>query len=271
MPALAHSPPQPAEGIYTGLPADDYRRAPGLSCSTFSGPTPAHWRLPSKPATAAMHLGTLAHCAVLEPEELDRRYFRAPEGLRFDARSAAFKAAQEAADGRELVKAEEYDEALRLRDAVAANATAAQLLSGLTDSAEVSAFAPHSETGLMMKCRPDWVNSRLGVLVDLKTAISAEPREWGRKAAGLEYHFREAWYRQCWQAAGGFDVAGFVFIVIEKESAFVALYELPPQAVEAGRRIMYERLKQYADCRELDYWPGYSLKIETATWPEWAV
>lgn len=270
MPALAHSPTPPTVGIYCGMPADEYRRARGLSCSTFNGPTPAHWRLPSKPATAAMRLGTLAHCAVLEPEELDKRYYRLPSGLRFDSRTTAFKAAQEAAGDREIVKPEEYDEALRLRDAVAANATAAQLLSGTADCAEVSAFAQDPETSLLMKCRPDWINPALGVLIDLKTAITAEPKEWGRKAAGLEYHFREAWYRQCWQMAGGFDVAGFVFVVVEKESAFVALYELPPEAIQAGERIMRQRLDTYSVCQVTGQWPGYSDLIETITWPTWA-
>lgn len=270
MHALAHSPTPPTEGIYCGMPADEYRRASGLSCSTFNGPTPAHWRLPPKPPTGALRKGTITHCAVLEPAELDKRYFRAPDGLVFNVKHAKYKEALEEAGSRELVRANEYDEALQLRDGVAANATAAQLLSGTADCAEVSAFSPDPETGLLMKCRPDWVNHALSVLVDLKTAVTAEPKEWGRKAAGWEYHFREAWYRQCWQMAGGFKVEAFVFVVVEKESALVALYELPPEAIQAGERIMRQRLDTYSVCQVTGQWPGYSDLIETITWPTWA-
>jgi hypothetical protein len=75
--------------------------------------------------TSAMRLGSLAHCAVLEPDELSKRYAIAP-----DRRSNAGKAAaaEMSANGIEAVSEPEMALALNMADAVRQHPYAAALL-----------------------------------------------------------------------------------------------------------------------------------------------
>jgi hypothetical protein len=75
--------------------------------------------------TSAMRLGSLAHCAVLEPDELSKRYAIAP-----DRRSNAGKAAaaEMSAAGIEAVSESDMALALNMADAVRQHPYAAALL-----------------------------------------------------------------------------------------------------------------------------------------------
>ena len=92
----------------------DYHADPAISASHLKAvmQSPYHYwsrfldpQRPTAEPTSAMRLGSLAHCAVLEPDELSKRYAIAP-----DRRSNAGKAA--AAEKRAYIQAE-WDTAVR--------------------------------------------------------------------------------------------------------------------------------------------------------------
>ena len=70
-------------GIYTGIPAEDYHAAPGISSSQLkylSQKTPAHWKAKfvdgeiEDKRSDSMSLGTVAHALILEPETFDQQF-----------------------------------------------------------------------------------------------------------------------------------------------------------------------------------------------------
>lgn len=246
--------------IAPSLPFDQYLARDALSVSKLKAfakaPALAHV---AKEETAAMRMGSLVHCAVLEPGELDRRYVVTD----LDRRGTkAWAAEEEAVEGRELVKRADWDDARRMADAVWAHPIARELLEGC--DTEVSAFWTDPETGMECKARADAVNTRLGVLLDVKTACDASPREFERAAAKLRYRTQDAHYRE------GFGFSEFVFIAIEKESLLVACYEFDHMSrvkAEAERRMLMD---QYAQCLANNEWPGYPQGITTISTPNWA-
>ena len=103
--------------------------------------------------------------------------------------------------------------------------------------AEASIFAAHDNTSLALKARPDLMIQSQGIVVDLKTTISAEPYEFERQMYKLKYAFQAAWYKRTLELAG-LRCDRFLFANVEKE---------PPYAtslVEVGPELMAHSLEQ---------------------------
>jgi hypothetical protein len=155
----------------------DYHADPAISASHLKAvmQSPYHYwsrylnpQRPTMEPTAAMRLGSLAHCAVLEPDELHNRYAIAP-----DRRSNAGKAAAADMAARGLEAVTEADMALAANMAIAVQGhpyAGALLADG---KAEQSFWADDIATGLRVKARPDWYFG--GTIVDLKTCTDASP------------------------------------------------------------------------------------------------
>jgi hypothetical protein len=118
----------------TVISNEEYHADPAISASQLKEicKSPFHYwkryvdpdRSPSEP-TAAMRLGSLVHCAVLEPNELLQRYAVGP-----DRRTKEGKATAERmiADGIEPVSASDFEQALSMAAAVRSHPTAGLLL-----------------------------------------------------------------------------------------------------------------------------------------------
>jgi hypothetical protein len=155
----------------------DYHADPAISASHLKAvmQSPYHYwsrfldpQRPTVEPTSAMRLGSLAHCAVLEPDELSKRYAIAP-----DRRSNAGKAAaaEMSANGIEAVSEPEMALALNMADAVRQHPYAAALLAD--GKAEQSFWWDDKATGQRCKCRPDWYQGT--TIVDLKTCQTPAP------------------------------------------------------------------------------------------------
>jgi hypothetical protein len=245
------------------IAAEDYFSRPALNASTLKAfakvPALAHV---SREETAAMVLGSLVHCAILEPEELDKRY----QATSVERRGTkAWAAAEEAAEGRELVKLPDMDQAYRMRDAVWANPTACELLTGAMT--EQSAFWIDEATGLPCKARADAVNTRLNALIDVKTTVDAGPRQYARQFAKLGYGIQDIHYRTGWQAQG-LEIETMVFLALEKSAPYlVALYELGADQLAAYQDKYNSLVWQYHQCAEAGIFPGYDLAIQPLELP----
>lgn len=87
---------------------------------------------------------------------------------------------------------------------------------------ETSIFTTHPATGLEIKCKPDVYFPQTGMLVDLKTTISASPDDFTRSCFKLGYHYQAAFYRMVCRQAGLMVTDYFNFIAVEKAPPFVA-------------------------------------------------
>ena len=87
----------------------------------------------------------------------------------------------------------------------------------------------------------------------------------------MGYHAQEAWYTDGWQAAGGGNVEGFVFVAIESDFPHLAAaYELLPEAVGEGRLAMRKAILDYKACRDSGQFPGYPAEVQPLDIPAWA-
>ncbi|WP_372393760.1 PD-(D/E)XK nuclease-like domain-containing protein (plasmid) [Azospirillum sp. HJ39] len=275
MDILPPSPPVPVPkpGLYDRIPEDQYHASPGVSVSRLKifAKAPAKARYGQNKETDSLRFGSLIHTAVLEPAELDLRYM-VTDLERFDPRTGDFKEEILKAKGRELVKRAEYEEALRIQDAVHAHPSAGALLRGDL-RVEQSFYWIDPETGLLCRGRADSLRMELHAIVDLKSAADAspDPRGFAKSCGEYKYHWQDAYYREGIEAVTGWQPEAFVFIAVEKERPYlVATYELEPAAIERGREDVHEQLRLYAKCLKDDYWPGYSGEIEPLAMPSWA-
>jgi hypothetical protein len=194
----------------------DYHADPAISASHLKAvmQSPYHYwsryinpQRPTIEPTAAMRLGSLAHCAVLEPDELHNRYAIAP-----DRRSNAGKAlaADMAARGLEAVTEADMALAANMAIAVHQHPYAAALLAD--GKAEQSFWWDDKATGQRCKCRPDWYQG--STIVDLKTCQDASPGGFARACATFGYHTQAAHY------LNGTFADRFIFIAVEKAYPF---------------------------------------------------
>jgi hypothetical protein len=264
----SHTPPALA-GIFD-ISNEAYHATNAISKSglwTLHSKTPAHYKFGEAKHSAAFDLGTASHTAILEPEKLGSSILRGPTDRRGNKWSEAQAMAE--MEGRLLLTSGDYDAVLRIRDAAHRN----PLVRKLTASAQVerSAFWVDEETGQLCRCRPDCYSPTLKLMADVKTTIDASPGKWRRSVADYGYHMQEAMYSEGWEAAGGGEVDGFVFIAVEKDSPHVvAVYELDRNAAAEGYAIYRTALNRYAECMAADNWPGYGQGVMCLDLPKWA-
>lgn len=272
----------PTTGLVQGLANEAYHAGPGLSHSGVKRlrKSPFHYHelarprdVPAKAPTPEMFAGTLAHCALLEPDAFDARYLVCD----IDKRTKAFKEQQIVAEATSsvLITSIQRETAFAQAASVKLLPEAKRLLS--RGQAEVSAYWIDKDTGTLCKCRPDWVspvsvNARDGfVLVDFKTTSDASARKFAKTVLDFEYDLQAAWYLDGYEQASGLMATAMVFAVCEREYPYAcALYELHPDDIARAREANRRALALYTACARDDKWPGYPTTLQTLELPVWA-
>ena len=256
----------------TDISNADYHADPAVSASHLKKvmQSPYHYwsaylnpdRVAMAP-TAAMRLGSLVHCAVLEPDELTKRYQLAPDRRTKEGKAAVVEMA---AAGIEAVSEADLAQALQMADAVRSNSTAALLLSN--GQAEQSFWwddiaAPE----MRCKCRPDWLSADGATIVDLKTCQDASPASFAKAISNFGYSIQAAHY------LAGTLATRFIFVAVEKSFPYaIGCYELNTEALIHGSIARHNALQRLQDCRALQHWPGYTDGgIQTLQLPGWAL
>jgi hypothetical protein len=247
----------------------DYHADPAVSASHLHAVarSPYHYwsrfldsnRIPLEP-TAAMRLGTLVHTAVLEPDELSKRYSTC---LPRNTKAGKEQAERMATAGIEAVTGSDMALALSMANSVRNHPAAAALLA--QGKAEQSFWWDDTTTGLRCKCRPDWYYGT--TVIDLKTTTDASPSGFARSIATFRYHVQASHY-----LTGLHGAKRFVFIAVEKTAPYaVAVYELDAAAMAAGDELRQRDMRVIADCQATKEWPGYGDDCQTLSLPSWAL
>jgi hypothetical protein len=274
--------PCPEPGVYPGTPMLDYHR---WSCASNSRLTkllrsPAHLKAyldEPDDDTNALTMGRAAHSAILEPDDFVKRYGRS-SGV--DRRTKAGK--QEWDDLLTefgvgyVLKPDDYDAALKMRDSVFSHASASKLLKGAGDvefSVVWDARYEDDDTGAVQRCkaRLDKFSTAIagGVIIDLKTTRDASPREFERSIFSHGYHRQGFLYLDAARAAG-LDASHYVIVAVEKEPPYaVAVYRITEGAIEAGGEQVRGLLRTYAMCETLGEWPCYGDDVKDIAIPAW--
>lgn len=285
-------------GLHFDVDIEDYHGGPGISKSGLdsinANPAIYYGRHldPQRPPPASRGgqlEGSLAHCAILEPDEFAKRYAtlptdapRRPTDAQWNAKNpspesvaamAWWKEWNATTNGATVITHDQRETAMRQADSVRRLPEMVEALQ--RGHAETSAYWTDPVTGELCRCRPDWVyeaNESSVILLDVKTCADASPAEFRRQIARKRYEVQDGFYSDGYGIASGKDVLAFVFLAVESGWPYAACaLMLDDIGKEQGRRSYRCNLNTYAECRKTGIWPGYSERIEIITLPNWAI
>lgn len=240
--------------LITSLTNAAYHSHPALSNSRLSRfiTSPRLLDVPMKP-TPSLRWGTLVHTALLEPALFGQTVVAMPEGLDkgtgAKARVAEFEAAHA---GKEIIDSAEAASLAAIVKRVTEDEFAMDLL-GAPGRTEHSLFWDDEQTGIALRCRPDyWRND--GILVDVKTTADCSSWGFGKSALDYGYDRQAAIYWDGVTAVTGTAPTAFVFIAIEHSKTsgetYVQCHNVEAETLMRGRERYRKGLADLKMCRE---------------------
>ena len=258
--------------IVSNMPNDEYHAHAGISNSglTRFSVSPAHYKYaPKNEPTRAMEIGTAIHAAILEPERFKSQYMLLPE---VKARTATEYKKAAATLGSELVLiGNEVSNVLGMYESVHSSEYIHNRLSE-SGHTELSVFAIDPETGVLCKCRFDYLSDTLRA-IDVKKTQDARPEPFSRSIDNYRYHVQAAFYSDVFKWCTGKELKSFEFLAVEeKQPHGRKLYKLCDESLDIGRRMYRENLSEYAECLANNYWPLYECDdSELISLPYWTL
>jgi exodeoxyribonuclease VIII len=222
----------------------------------------------------ALLIGSAIHCLVFEPFAFADRFavWEASAGQRRGKAWEDFRVSA-SASGQRVLREADLEDARRVADAVRGHRAVQTLLT--QDAAPIVERRIHwTETDAEgtvwhFAGTPDCLIG--GLLIDLKTTVSAKPSRFGTQAASLCYHGQLAHYGAGIEALTGASVRGSYLIAAEKRPPYdVAVFEVLPDDLRLGLSARAEMLSTLARCQASDEWPGRVPDIAPLRLPAWA-
>lgn len=247
--------------IIDNMPNAEYHAQPALgstSLKILATKSPAHykWSTTHSEHKPQFDFGSAAHSWILEGDRDQIAVVRADNWLTKAAKEARNEAR---ANGKYPVLAREFA-AIRLMRLNVLDHPVARLMLEPHSRIESSIF--WDEGDVTMKCRPDSLNRH--AIWDLKTTVSANPRDFGRTAHRYGYHQSADHYRRGVEAAG-FGVMPFRFVLVEKTPPFaVSVVELDEASLNLGAELNARAAFAWEVSNSLDKWEAYPELVTTS-------
>lgn len=215
--------------------------------------------------TKAMEEGTAVHTYFLESNLFKNRYCFKPKA--FNGRTKEGKQWMEEHGHLNVLTAEWEENLIHMNHSFLASP--AKMIYDLDGLTELSYFS-EDLGGIRAKCRPDWISSDSGIVVDLKTTTDASPKGFQKSIANFGYHIQASFYLRTLQSLG-LDSYDFIFVAIEKTAPFcVGVYRASTEMLEEGNKKVDEAINQILWCKENNSYPDYTPnEIETISLPPW--
>jgi hypothetical protein len=229
---------------------------------------------PSRPPESdASHfaIGKAAHDLILDGAGWPDRYHVLPEGF---TRAGTKKWADAIADadaaeaaGKTIIRHDDHATVLAMAEAIKRHPISKALIRG---KAEKTIAWKDKETGVWLRCRPDFLPDDLRFIPDYKSTASAAPKDFERSVFNYGYALQAALYLEGIAAVFGEDDRQFFFISQEKDPPYIVQpYCLSQSAYEYGRREMRKAINIFANCLNANKWPSYSEDFVTIDLPLW--
>lgn len=224
-------------------------------------------------ATPSQILGSAVHKLVLEKDDFINEFAIEPNcDKRTKDGKAEFEKFQSENQGKTILKADIFETAKIISECVLNMQSTANFLK--YGKAEQSYFGEID--GVKVKCRPDFYNEKLGLIIDLKTTSDASPSGFSKSIANFNYHIQTAFYSDIMRSLDK-KVNKFLFIAVEtKEPFLVGFYELDLVAIDKGREKYKELLNLWKWCVENNNYFGYGdfkdgkfNPVKTLNLPTW--
>lgn len=277
-------------GLYYGMPFDEYHGVDAVSASGLRvfARSPWHYRnRVSITPTLPMLRGTLAHCALLEPEAMAARYIVTPENAPRRPTAAQWNAAkssesseaaknwwrdwEQRASGREIISAEDFALCQMQLRAIAAAPELAELLA--SGSGEVSIFWIDPDTRLYCKARLDWlqIDGKKARILELKSTADESPSGFGRTAARMKYELQRSHYIDAVKYGAKLQFDGWTFAAVTSAPPVLAVpYDLTDEVASQADDERAEHLQRLAWCMKENTWPAYGSGKQLLDYPAYA-
>lgn len=221
---------------------------------------------------AAFLAGSVLHCMVLEPEELDSRY--APKMHSGVTKAGKEEKARAEEMGITLVSQDTWNDCKAMAEAVLNHPIMRAAKASGDLRTEQSVYWTEMQGTVPCKARVDALVTIPGVglcAIDLKTTRDASLASLEKSLYNYGYHRQAAWYRRGLRAAGH-EVSGFIFLFVEKEAPFLTVgVSVAEAAQEAALDEIRNCVETYAGCMASGHWPGYTeMPVVELDLPAWA-
>jgi hypothetical protein len=250
--------------------AEDLIASPPL----FHGRHLIHPPIYPKKKSDEFDVGTICHEALTNPNGLGAVVLEIPdkvlncEGHR---KGAAWKEWDESHPNIIKMKRDELEPVYRMVESV--QETVPQWMWNSRREYEFNIRWVDSETGLGLRCRPDWIiyrNDKL-IILDFKTTRSWTPRTFSSDITKFGFHRQAAWYIDGVLDYFQEDVESFLFIPVDKTPAHeTRIYELHPEAIKLGRLENRKALTELAYRLDSNNWNSRDKgEIKILDLPDW--
>ena len=279
------------EGIYTPeqLSNEDYHADSAIGSSgliKFSECPALYYaeyldqNRPARPSSQVLRFGSAAHVTLLEPDKFDSMYAIADPSI--DKKTTKpwkdFKVEAEA-NNKEPLLYKEYESLCQMAAMIKRNELANSMLTG--GKAEMSFFAKDSDTGLMLKARPDYLVRipEIGdVIVDYKTTtISLNTQKQSNHAFGLHRYIQASHHKKVVELATGGNIAYVCYVVqMQNYPYLVRVFAMGENEIQIGNDECQVLLEKIKTCQASGIWPDdwndaqeYTSSIITYEPPAW--
>lgn len=255
----------------------DFISASGLKVLKQS---PLHFKEQEKETTEAMVFGSAYHLYILEPEKFDAKYFvldekeileiLISEGAKSPRATNKYKEwyfQQETLSAGRIILdmgTKQIIDAMKTR--IFSHRYAKHLC---TDGeAEKSILVKANlvdDTSVLIKLKPDLINWKKKVIIDLKTTSDASALGFPKYAGEFDYHIQAALYTDIIEMITGDGMSWqFIFVAQEKKKPFAFnMFEASPQFLGQGRYEYQQLIKLWQWCKWNNKWPGYQCFVES--------
>jgi hypothetical protein len=210
------------------------------------------------------------HTAILEPERFTEQYMILT-GV-FARTASEYKSAVKTMGAENVLTQTEGEYVTGMVRAINQNPEAVEILRS-DGYAELSMFAHDPETGVLCRCRFDWLTftETQIIALDLKKTQDVSDDQLGKTVFNYRYYVQDPFYRDVFFWATGKKLDDFVFLFSEEKpphaNRLVRLYDAD---IEQGRTKYRENLNTYAECAKSNEWPGIVQESTYISLPMWA-
>lgn len=249
-------------GTYPDLSIARYHGSDGESktriCQMDEAPAIYRWARDhgSSKETKALRLGTALHDAM--EGTFYQRYAIGPDAARNTKIWKEFEAAH---PGKICLKPDEAEPVLQMQAAINRYRPAALLLAR-QGRFEVSYYWVDPATGLLCKCRPDWISADQLTIIDFKTARDVRHAKFQDAAYKLHYFVSAALTMEGVFQTTGIMPEHYIFLCVQPTAPhLVAAYEATADEIALGREFISRNLFLLKRCLETGEWPGLPEEI----------
>ena len=209
----------------------------------------AHWFGDEFRTSPSMEIGSATHAMYGEPE----KNLVINSGLE-TRRGNAWKDQEAALKPDQILMTEgNYYRARAMTEALHNNDQMADLWTQNGWVREASIYVDCPESGMPLKVKSDGYNERLKTMVDLKTCVSASPRDWQSSYGPFykyNYNLQACFYMHC-AALQNIQIDKFLIFAVENTPHHATqVYAISRQTIEAARPQMFAALQQIKQAKE---------------------